>query len=130
MLKACYRKVVGGLNLNPTTAARSAAPADRCRQHARICATKTARQPHGWRAEGAQLPEQELGSEKNAGRAMEHAHVEDVLSDSISIARCRELLDGEAEGLSDHEVDLIRQHVTAMAHVIVEMFLERSATPE
>ena len=61
---------------------------------------------------------------------MEHAHVEDVLSDSISIAHCRELLGEEAEGLSDHEVVLIRQHAAVMAHVIVEMFLERSVTSE
>lgn len=130
MLKACCRKVVGGLNL-------------------------TQPQPHG-----AQLPRIDVGSmpasapprqraghtvgalqarnsqnkksvlKRNAGRAMEHARVEDVLSDSTSIARCRELLGGEAEGLSDHEVDLIRQHAAAMAHVIVEVFLEKSATPE
>ena len=61
---------------------------------------------------------------------MDHEHAEDVASDSISIARCRELLGGEAEGLSDEEVDLIRRHAAAMAHVIVEMFLESSATLE
>ena len=113
-----------------TTAAGSRVPADPCRQNARICATKTARQPHGWRAAGAQLPEQEIGSEKNAGQAMEHAHVEDVLSDSISIARCRELLGGEAEGLSDQDIDLIRRHADAMAHVLVEIFLDNHVTPE
>jgi len=32
--------------------------------------------------------------------------------------------------LSDEEVDLIRRHAAAMAHVIVEMFLESSATLE
>lgn len=61
---------------------------------------------------------------------MEHAHAEDIVSETISIARCRELLGDEAEGLSDHEVDLIRRHADAMAHIIVEMFLERGATPE
>jgi hypothetical protein len=61
---------------------------------------------------------------------MEHAHDADVGSDAISIARCRELLGDEAEGLSDQEVDLIRQHAAAMAHVIVEMFLETGTTPE
>ena len=61
---------------------------------------------------------------------MEHAHDADVGSDAISIARCRELLGEEADGLSDHEVDLIRQHADTMAHIIVEMFLERDARLE
>jgi hypothetical protein len=61
---------------------------------------------------------------------MEHAHADEIASELISIARCRELLGDEADGLSDHEVDLIRQHADAMAHVIVEMFLERGTTLE
>ena len=61
---------------------------------------------------------------------MEHADAEDIASELISIARCRELLGDETGGLSDHEVDLIRQHADAMAHIIVEMFLERGATLE
>jgi hypothetical protein len=61
---------------------------------------------------------------------MDQAHDADVGSDGISIARCRELLGDEANGLSDHEVDLIRQHADAMAHIIVEMFLENSTTLE
>jgi len=40
------------------------------------------------------------------------------------------LLGDEADGLSDHEVDLIRRHADAMAQIIVEMFLESSATLE
>ena len=61
---------------------------------------------------------------------MEHANDADVGSGAISIARCRELLGDEADGLSDHEVDLIRQRADAMAHIIVEMFLERGTTLE
>ena len=61
---------------------------------------------------------------------MDHEHAEDVASDSISIARCRELLGDEAEGLSDEEVDLIRRHAASMAQVIVEMFLESSTALE
>ena len=61
---------------------------------------------------------------------MEHMHAGDPAFDAISIARCRELLADEAEGLSDEETDLIRQHADAMAHVIVEMFLARGTTPE
>ena len=64
------------------------------------------------------------------GRVMEHAHDADVGSDGLSIARWRELLGQDADGLSDHEVDQIRRHADAMAHVIVEMFLEQRAAPE
>ena len=60
---------------------------------------------------------------------MEHARFVDVESDCISIARCRELLGDEAEGLSDQEVDLMRRHADAMAHVLVDIFFDNSATP-
>ena len=58
---------------------------------------------------------------------MEHEHADEITSESISIARCRELLGDEAEGLSDHEVGLIRQHADAMAQVLVQMFVENGA---
>ena len=61
---------------------------------------------------------------------MEYAHDADIGSDAILIACCRELLGDEADGLSDHEIDLIRRHADAMAHIIVEMFLERGTTLE
>ena len=61
---------------------------------------------------------------------MEHVHAGDTAFDAISIARCREVLSDEAEGLSDEEIDLIRRHADAMAHVIIELFLERGATEE
>jgi hypothetical protein len=61
---------------------------------------------------------------------MDHEHAEDAASDAISIARCRELLGDETEGLSDEEVNLIRRHAAAMAHVIVEIFLKSSTTVE
>ena len=53
---------------------------------------------------------------------MEDDH--DVRSEPISIARCRELLGLEANGLSDVELDQIRRHADVMAHVVVEIFLE------
>ena len=59
---------------------------------------------------------------------MEDDH--DVRSESISIARCRELLGSEADGLSDVEVDQIRRHADVMAHVVVEIFLEQRAPRE
>jgi len=59
---------------------------------------------------------------------MDHEH--DVTFELISIARCREILGHEADGLSDGELDQIRRHADAMAHVIVEIFLERRAPQE
>ncbi len=61
---------------------------------------------------------------------MEYAHAADAEVDSASIARCRELLGDEAEGLSDRDVDRIRQHADTMARVIVEVFLESRAPQE
>jgi hypothetical protein len=46
-------------------------------------------------------------------------------SEPISIRRCRELLGSDADGLSDSDVERIRRHAEVMAHVIVEIFLER-----
>jgi hypothetical protein len=54
----------------------------------------------------------------------------DDIADDNTIARCRELLGDEAEGLSDAEIDHIRRHADAVAHVIVEMFLEKRPEPE
>jgi hypothetical protein len=61
---------------------------------------------------------------------MEHVTSVDVALDSVSITRCRELLGDEAEALSDQEVDLMLRHADAMAHVLVEFFLDISATPQ
>ena len=59
---------------------------------------------------------------------MDHEH--DVNSEPISITRCREILGNEAEGLSDREVDEIRRHADAMAHVVVQIFFEQHARQE
>jgi len=61
---------------------------------------------------------------------MDHEHAEQVASDAIAIARCRELLGDEADGLPDHDIDRIRRHADAMARVIVEIFLEQRAAQE
>lgn len=61
---------------------------------------------------------------------MDNADPADARPDSISIARCRELLGDEADDLSDQDVDLIRQHADAMAHVLVEIFLENRTKAE
>jgi hypothetical protein len=59
---------------------------------------------------------------------MDHEH--DVESEPIPIARCREILDDEAVALSDAEVDRIRRQADAMAHVIIDVFLEQRASQE
>jgi hypothetical protein len=58
---------------------------------------------------------------------MEEITSSDVIDDA-SVARGRELLGDEAVGLSDEEVDRIRRHADAMAHVLIEMFLEKRTT--
>jgi hypothetical protein len=54
----------------------------------------------------------------------------DDMADANTIERCRALLGDEADGLSDHEIDQIRRHADAVAHVIVEMFLEQRGAQE
>jgi hypothetical protein len=62
---------------------------------------------------------------------MDHRrNTRDDIADDNTIARCRELLGDEAEGLSDEEINKIRRHADAVAHVIVEMFLEQRAEQE
>lgn len=56
------------------------------------------------------------------------AHMDDIIdveadSERPSLADCRELLGDEAAELSDDQLDAIRQHAQAMAHVLVEIFL-------
>ena len=57
-------------------------------------------------------------------------HEEDAVSEPISITRCREVLGSEADGLTDTEVDQIRQHADAMAHMLVDVFMELRRTQE
>jgi hypothetical protein len=47
----------------------------------------------------------------------------------VSLARCRELLGDEAAGVSDEELDRVRRHAGAMAHVLMLAFLEDRWTP-
>ena len=44
--------------------------------------------------------------------------------DPIPLDLCRELLAGEAESLSDEEVQLIRQHAETMAHLLIEIAVQ------
>ena len=55
---------------------------------------------------------------------MELVENTDDRPESISIARCRELLGEEAESMTDHEVALIRRHAETMACIVVEIYQE------
>ena len=57
-------------------------------------------------------------------------HDDDVIPDPTLIERCHELLGEEADGLSDREVDQLRRHADALAHVIIDMYLEEQAASE
>ena len=59
---------------------------------------------------------------------MNHEH--DDVPDVESIAHCRKILGREADGLTDAEVDQIRRHADAMAHVLVEVFLTQHRSQE
>ena len=60
------------------------------------------------------------------GPAMEPIKRADLDDD---LDRCRELLGDEAVGLSDEQVDRIRQHAEMMAHLLIEICLrDRSTT--
>ena len=49
--------------------------------------------------------------------------------DQAAIERCRELLEDDAIGLSDEDVDRVRQHADVVARIVIELFLEsRTAT--
>jgi hypothetical protein len=39
-----------------------------------------------------------------------------------SIVRCRELLGPEAESMTDHDVEVLRQHAHTMAWILIEMY--------
>ena len=57
-------------------------------------------------------------------------HEHDVNSEPMSIERCREILSDEANELSDDDVDQMRRHADAMAHAIIEIYLEQRTTRE
>ena len=48
--------------------------------------------------------------------------------DQATIDRCRELLDDDAIGLSDEEVDRVRRHADVVARIVIELFLDSRKT--
>ncbi len=55
---------------------------------------------------------------------MDHADADENSRELAWIARCRELLGEDAEGMSDQDIDFVRRHAETMAHVLVEVFLQ------
>jgi hypothetical protein len=51
----------------------------------------------------------------------------ELVSERVTITRCCELLGDEAVELSDEDVDAIRRHAHAMAHTLIEVFLQQPA---
>jgi len=63
--------------------------------------------------------------------AVEHVEQpEDRTSETVSIARCRDLLGDDAKGMSDDDIASILHHADAVAHTIVQMFLETHMASE
>ena len=64
---------------------------------------------------------------KVRGFVMEESNVREAELEPIPLDVCRRLLADEAEGLSNEEVETIRRHADALAHVLIELALERQA---
>jgi hypothetical protein len=45
-------------------------------------------------------------------------------SESISVARCRELLGDDADTLTDEEVLLVARHAESLAHALIDLALQ------
>lgn len=58
---------------------------------------------------------------------MEQPKMSEPRHDPIPLDLCRELLAGETESLSDEEVELIRRHADAMAHLLIEIAVQRQS---
>jgi hypothetical protein len=44
--------------------------------------------------------------------------------ESISVARCRELLGDDADTMSDEEVLAVARHAESLAHVVIDLALQ------
>ena len=61
---------------------------------------------------------------------MEYVEHADPRPEPISIARCRELLDEDAESMTNQEIEDIRRHAETMACIVVEMYQEQYRVSE
>jgi len=53
---------------------------------------------------------------------MEFVARADDRPEPLSIARCRELLDEDADEMTDDDVERVRRHAETMAAIVVELF--------
>jgi hypothetical protein len=67
--------------------------------------------------------------ERCASRA-DDANRRTASSTEISIARCRELLDKEAELMTDRDIAEIRRHAEMMAWIVIDMYEKHRRVPE
>jgi hypothetical protein len=58
--------------------------------------------------------------------AIENTNASRRVVGAISIEHCRDLLGDDGCALSDEEIELIRRRADAMAHILVEIFLQSS----
>ena len=70
-----------------------------------------------------------LRRQQSTGAEARQGDVSQSPDGAVSLARCRELLGDEAAAASDEELDRVRRHAAAMAHVLVLAFLEDRSTP-
>jgi hypothetical protein len=63
-----------------------------------------------------------------AGDAIENTNASRRAVGAISIEHCHDLLGHDGCGLSDEEIELIRRRAQAMAHILVDIFLQNSPT--
>ena len=59
------------------------------------------------------------------GAEARQEHVRQSSEAILPLARCRELLGDEAAGVSDEELDRVRRHTDALAHVLIEIAVDR-----
>jgi hypothetical protein len=61
---------------------------------------------------------------------MEYVERADPKPETISIARCRELLGEDAESMTDQDIEEIRRHAETMACIVIEVYQEQHRVSE
>lgn len=56
---------------------------------------------------------------------MDDQRENELVPERVAIARYRELLGDEASDLSNEDIEAIRRHARAMAHTLIEVFLQQ-----
>lgn len=56
---------------------------------------------------------------------MDEREERELVPERVPTARYRELLGDEARDLSDEDIEAVRRHVHAMAHTLIEVFLQQ-----